>query len=581
MSQNLPRRFGDYLLLHLVGRGGNGAAYLASPLGIAGLPNPLIVKTMTPAAAERENDRARFQHEARLAVAANVPSVATVYDAGLVGDTPYIAMELVRGMTVGALLKKLSEQRVFLSTSQVLDIALSGLLGLRALQEAVDDEGRALQVVHRDVSPRNLMLDRRGQVRILDLGLGRSLLSELHTRTGSILGTPGYMSPEQVLGTKTTQASDVYAFAVIVWELLTMQRYILRGPLPEVLKRTVQRVYEPPSSHRPGLPPELDHVLASALSLDAKRRLPDAAHFRDALLEVREQSPLAAGDRERALVELQEFHAPELNEQQIAELLAPPEAEPPPDRAKTIVYARRAPETITEAPFGAPASTTAGRLELRTETAPAAAAPTTVEPRPAVALPENAGARGRGPLLAGVLVALFGAGVLTVLGAWPRERPTQDPVLVPRVPETRPQVRAVAAPGSEAESEAEATLEPPTRGVVESPDRSADGRPTTRRVARTVAPARERPAESPTEAAPTVDESPPPVELDARTQLERLMLRGEALKRATPDRAAEIDEITNAAVFESVAGDTPTARRRLRELARRLERIAEAGQGVR
>src|SRR5687768_10544499 len=109
MSIPLPSTFGDYLLLHVLGRGGHGTAYLEIALGEFAPPSPLVLKLLHGGQAQETPDRSRFEHEAKLALAMNIDALATVYDAGLAGETPYIAMELVRGMSLSRLLATLRE----------------------------------------------------------------------------------------------------------------------------------------------------------------------------------------------------------------------------------------------------------------------------------------------------------------------------------------------------------------------------------------------------------------------------------------------------------------------------------------
>lgn len=285
---DLPRPFGPYLLLKSLGTGGTGDVFLARPRDSdRGIPSPVVIKRLHGQLASQGDFVRRFQHEATLAVAIDSPHVAKVYDAGRVDETFYIAMEYVAGWPVSRLMKDLKDAGGAASIASAVEIVRGALGGLAALHGAKDPtSGRALGIVHRDVAPKNLMLGEDGVTRLIDLGLGKSTLQDWRTSTGVVMGSPGYMAPEQVIAEGVDQRCDLYAAGVVLWEILTLKRYIRRAPIPIMLRAQVKPSFVPPSTHRPDVPAGLDEVCKRALDIDPNRRFQVAEAFIEALDEV-------------------------------------------------------------------------------------------------------------------------------------------------------------------------------------------------------------------------------------------------------------------------------------------------------
>lgn len=281
-----------------------GDVHLARPFDLlGGLPTPLVVKRLHSELAERAEFVRRFRHEAEMAIAVDDPCVARLYDVGSVGTSLYLALEYVPGWPVSKVLADLWEFGQAPPTGFAVRIICDALQGLAALHSASDRKtGEVLGAVHRDLSPRNLIVRADGRAQLIDFGLGKSKLKDWKTRTGAVLGSHGYMAPEQVLAGAVDQRTDVYAAAAILFELLTLRPYIERGSIPEMLTRQSKPTFVAPTSLRKELPGALDGVLAKALSIDADQRYESASDFRRALLaaapEANEpfdpQSPLGA-----------------------------------------------------------------------------------------------------------------------------------------------------------------------------------------------------------------------------------------------------------------------------------------------
>ncbi len=293
---DLPRPFGPYTLLKSLGTGGTGDVFLARPQG--DLPSPVVIKRLHGQLASQTEFVKRFHHEAEIAIAIDSPHVAKVYDAGRVEDTFYITMEYLAGWTVARVMKDLLEAGGSASIGSVVDVVRGGLAGLAALHSARHPGTQeALGIIHRDIAPKNLMIGEDGVTRLIDLGLGKSNLQDWRTGTGVVMGSPGYMAPEQVVAEGVDQRSDLFAMGIVLWEFLTLKRFIKRAPIPIMLRAQVKPIFTPPSQHRSDIPAALDAICEKALKIDPSQRFQTAAELIAALDEAvparEEEAPLA------------------------------------------------------------------------------------------------------------------------------------------------------------------------------------------------------------------------------------------------------------------------------------------------
>jgi serine/threonine-protein kinase len=200
-----PERLGRYTLQGELGRGAMGIVYRASD---AMLNRTVAIKTINIAAdpAEREEYEKRFYQEARAAGGLSHPNIVTIYDIGHAGDVVYMAMEFVQGSELTSLL----DGRV-VDPAQALDIGAQIADGLAYAHER--------GVVHRDVKPANIMVERGGRAKIMDFGIARMRSSDVKTQTGILLGSPKYMAPEQLLGRGVDHRCDIFALGVVLYEM--------------------------------------------------------------------------------------------------------------------------------------------------------------------------------------------------------------------------------------------------------------------------------------------------------------------------------------------------------------------------
>lgn len=277
-AEVLPRRFGNYTLLRLLASGGMGAVYLATS-GEAGMEKFLALKVVLPELAGSEFAR-RFRDEAKVVVKLSHGNLVQVFDAGQVDGEAYLAMEFVEGHDLRTLWNHCVEQRVAFPLEVIWQIVKDALRGLHYAHSY-----RNLNLVHRDISPPNLMVTYFGEVKITDFGLAASSAKTEKTRPGLVYGKIPYMAPEQARGETLDPRADLYPLGVILWELLTGRR--LFPPSGDASQDLAARAQGPPvpapSEVCARVPAALDGPVLRALHPDREKRFADAAAMQKAL----------------------------------------------------------------------------------------------------------------------------------------------------------------------------------------------------------------------------------------------------------------------------------------------------------
>jgi serine/threonine protein kinase len=265
-----------YTVLSLLGRGGFGDVYLGRDIRSG---TSVAIKVLQAQVATDEAQVRQFFREARLAQSLDHPSIVRVIDAGREDGACYLAMEYVRGMTLGELL-------VRHGPCSIDDVIRFGCQTLEALQVA-----HAAGVVHRDIKPHNLMLTTRGRIKIMDFGTAREFATPAGTLTNLRVGTPQYMAPEQILGRPVGPAADLYALGVTLYELLTGQAPFDGGSCPRTLDLHLRAPPPNVTNLRRDASMQLDGVLRRAMGKDPGRRFGSADQMRSALARCGPASP--------------------------------------------------------------------------------------------------------------------------------------------------------------------------------------------------------------------------------------------------------------------------------------------------
>ena len=255
-------RIGRYRILGELGRGAMGIVYKAED---PNLDRIVALKTiiLEEDSEGRQEYQKRFFLEAKAAGKLNHANIVTAYDFGEENGVAYLAMELLDGTDLRQRMKQGA-----VAPAAAVDIALQIAEGLGFAHER--------GVVHRDIKPGNIMLLPRGQAKIMDFGLARMRAADHKTSTGMVLGTPKYMSPEQVAGSPVDQRSDLFSLGIVLYEMLTGVRLFAGADTPQIMHNVTHAEHEPPTRLNPALPAMLDFVVARALKKDPAVRYQDA-----------------------------------------------------------------------------------------------------------------------------------------------------------------------------------------------------------------------------------------------------------------------------------------------------------------
>jgi serine/threonine protein kinase len=293
-----PEEFGPYLVYERLGVGGMATVHRAKKRGIAGFERGVALKRMLPHLADDAEFIHSFVREAKLASLLVHPNIAQIYDFGRVGSVYYIAMEHVDGFDVRKMLRYSNRHKDPLPLSVVLSILCELCDALEHAHTFVDEHGTPQGIVHRDVSPSNLIVAHSGHLKVIDFGIAKANARQLHTESGRVKGKLGYMSPEAVSGRAFGPMSDVFSAGVVAHELLTAHPLFSARTDYDTLIRIHEAEILPPSRRNPGVPAALDEIVLAALSRDPDRRLQSAGAFRQGLDYVAEQAGIRCSARD-------------------------------------------------------------------------------------------------------------------------------------------------------------------------------------------------------------------------------------------------------------------------------------------
>jgi serine/threonine protein kinase len=278
-----PRSVGRYLDLGVIASGGMASVHFGRLVGPAGFTREVAIKRLHPHLASDPEFVAMLLDEARLAARILHANVVPTLDVVVEGPHVVVVMEYVRGLTLWQLLRIAHVRGERLSPRIASGIVVGVLHGLHAAHEATDDRGAHLEIVHRDVSPQNVLVGTDGVARLLDFGIAKAVGRLQATRDGSVKGKVAYMSPEQVQGATVTRRTDIYAAGVVLWEMLTGER-LHRGPNDaNVMARVLQANVKPPSRMAPAVSPRIDEVVLKATARRPGDRYPTARDMAAAL----------------------------------------------------------------------------------------------------------------------------------------------------------------------------------------------------------------------------------------------------------------------------------------------------------
>ena len=257
---------GRYELIHRLGHGGMASVYLGRAIGTAGFERLVAVKVIHPHLANESEFVEMFLDEARIAAKIHHPNVCETLDLGDDDGVFFMVMEYVEGETLSSLVRQLHKREEKLPITVALQIAADACRGLEAAHSLEEHDGTALNLVHRDVSPHNLLVTMDGRVKVVDFGIMKAAGKRSNTLTGQLRGKLTYMSPEQARGEPVDRRSDIYAVGVILWELLAGARFYRGETDSEILAQVSLGRRQKIGDFRDDVPDSIRELLDKALA---------------------------------------------------------------------------------------------------------------------------------------------------------------------------------------------------------------------------------------------------------------------------------------------------------------------------
>jgi serine/threonine-protein kinase len=301
-SPEAPVPFGRYQLIRRIGAGGMGEVFLARESGDA--PRAVVVKKVLPNLIANRAFVGRFLDEAKVVVRLKHPNIARVWAMGEVAGEYYLSMEYVQGKTVSRFTKRLRDRKVDMPLGIALLLAERVCQGLDYAHDVKDENQASLHLVHRDLSPANVCISYKGEVKIIDFGAAQSTLKEEQTAPRVVIGNLTYMAPEQAKKQIVDGRADIYSCGVMLWELLAWHALPQKGDPIERWRKAANPSWEAPSLQQPSVPRDVDDLVLKALKKDPKDRWNTAAELGEALRRARLR------------------HAPQITEKSLGELLS-------------------------------------------------------------------------------------------------------------------------------------------------------------------------------------------------------------------------------------------------------------------
>lgn len=284
MPQPFGQPFGKYELYDRIAAGGMAEIYRARYRAAAGVTKQVVIKKILPHYAGNSAFIKMFMDEAKIVVGLSHGNIAQVFDFGEIDGEYFLAMELVHGQALSKVIRRAREKQMpVIPTPFAVYVAMEMCKGLHYAHTRLDDRNRPLNIVHRDVSPQNVILSYDGQVKLVDFGIARARTAgRSETEAGAIKGKYVYFSPEQARGRDIDARTDVFATGIVLYEMLC-GRLPFEGKLMDVLRKIVQCDFPRPRTVNPDLTPALERILLTAMAADKKDRYPTAQALQEAL----------------------------------------------------------------------------------------------------------------------------------------------------------------------------------------------------------------------------------------------------------------------------------------------------------
>ncbi len=280
------QRIGPYLLQQKIARGGMAELFLADYVRRDGFRRKVAIKRILPHLAGNKDFIKMFTREARLAALLQHPNIVQIFDYGKIENAYFIAMEYIDGKNLGEILAAMNQG---LTVEKAVFIILEICKGLDYSHTKRDDKGKAFNIVHRDISPQNMLISYQGEVKISDFGISKARSEPSFTQAGVIKGKLAYLSPEQALGESINQQADIYALGLVFYETLTGKRVYKFSSDVEAIRTIPKKDIDPLIKSMPDLPEEVNRIVMKCLEKDKDRRYQNASALYNDLLACKKE----------------------------------------------------------------------------------------------------------------------------------------------------------------------------------------------------------------------------------------------------------------------------------------------------
>ena len=396
-------KFGQYVLVEKIATGGMAEVWKARMRGVEGFQKIVAIKKILPHLSDNQDFIEMFVDEAKLAAQLNHNNIIHIYDLGKIQSSYYIAMEYIDGYDLKTILRRGEDRGHPMTVELALFIASKLASALDYAHRKKDFEEKEMGLVHRDVSPQNVLVSQEGDIKLCDFGIAKAASKASHTQAGALKGKLQYMSPEQAWGRSIDRRSDIFALATVLFEMLTNRKLFTGDNELSILEQVREARVQPPSIHNDEVTPDIDKIVIKALQKDPANRYQTAGEMArdlDAILYSFKPTPTSAD----LAIYMHRLSAPEPEPFQ-----SEPSFEAPPPMAAPAP----APVTPSPAPVAAPAAAPTVIAPIASmAAAPVAAATASVASGPASW--EEAPKKGKSPM---ALIAVAVVALLVVGGA--------------------------------------------------------------------------------------------------------------------------------------------------------------------
>ncbi|WP_394824440.1 serine/threonine-protein kinase [Pendulispora albinea] len=471
----MPRRIGRYELHEAIASGGMAVVHLGRFVGPVGFSRTLALKRLHPHLATDSEFAAMFLDEARLAARVQHPNVVATRDVVVSDGELFLVMDYVLGASLSELLRAAAVQGERVPPAVACAVVVGALYGLHAAHEACDERGERLMIVHRDVSPQNILVGADGVARIVDFGIAKAASRLQSTRDGTVKGKLAFMSPEQILRQRVDQRADVYAAGVVLWQVLAGRQLFAADDTSGVIAAVLEGEVPSLARVRSDVPPSIDEALRRTLNRDVEARFETALDFAAAL-----EAVIVPAPQRDVSAWVARLLGPRIDEQRTRVT----------NLERTPAMAPAAEESAVERLAGHPRSPDDARklaaMATEKHAAPAMQAPAAVT----ISTPATRSGRGRGrPWLAVALAVAIGAVFEANVHLLARTRgdpsiamaQTPPPAPSGEAPGLPPETANVPPPASAVVANAATATTPAAPVVDESPTKGAGPRPGAKR----------------------------------------------------------------------------------------------------